>query len=49
MGTIFALRALLVLQGNTLQQIEPHLAGVFRGDSGRHHWVAAFFGWWGDA
>lgn len=31
MGTIFALRALLVLQGNTLQQIEPHLAGVFAG------------------
>jgi len=31
MGTIFALRALLVIQGNTLQQIEPHLAGVFAG------------------
>lgn len=31
MGTIFALRALLVVQGNTLQQIEPHLAGVFAG------------------
>src|ERR1035437_5879801 len=29
MGTIFALRALLVVQGNTLQQIQPHLAGVF--------------------
>ncbi len=25
MGTIFALRALLVVQGNTLQQIQPHL------------------------
>src|SRR6266581_1198908 len=31
MGTIFALRVLLVIQGNTLQQIEPHLAGVFAG------------------
>jgi len=31
MGTIFALRSLLVLQGNTLQQIQPHLAGVFAG------------------
>jgi hypothetical protein len=31
MGTIFALRALLVLQGNTLQQIQPSLAGVFAG------------------
>lgn len=31
MGTIFALRALLVIQGNTLQQIQPHLAGVFAG------------------
>src|SRR5260370_30269989 len=31
MGTIFALRALLVVQGNTLQQIQPHLAGVFAG------------------
>jgi chromosome segregation ATPase len=31
MGTIFALRSLLVLQGNTLQQIQPQLAGVFAG------------------
>jgi hypothetical protein len=31
MGTIFALRTLLVVQGNTLQQIQPHLAGVFAG------------------
>lgn len=31
MGTIFALRSLLVMQGNTLQQIQPHLAGVFAG------------------
>src|SRR5260370_3911676 len=31
MGTIFALRALLVIQGNTLREIEPHLAGVFAG------------------
>ena len=31
MGTIFALRALLVVQGNTLQQIQPYLAGVFAG------------------
>jgi hypothetical protein len=31
MGTIFALRALLVVQGNTLQQIQPHLSGVFAG------------------
>jgi hypothetical protein len=31
MGTVFALRSLLVVQGNTLQQIEPHLAGVFAG------------------
>lgn len=31
MGTIFALRSLLVTQGNTLQQIQPHLAGVFAG------------------
>jgi len=31
MGTIFALRSLLVVQGNTLQQIQPHLAGVFAG------------------
>ena len=31
MGTIFALRSLLVTQGNTLQQIQSHLAGVFAG------------------
>jgi hypothetical protein len=31
MGTVFALRSLLVMQGNTLQQIQPHLAGVFAG------------------
>src|SRR5260370_2511357 len=31
MGTIFALRALLVIQGNTLQQIEPHSAAGFAG------------------
>ena len=31
MGTIFSLRALLVDSGNTLQQIQPQLAGVFAG------------------
>ena len=31
MGTIFALRSLLVVQGKTLEQIQPHLAGVFAG------------------
>ena len=31
MGTIFSLRALLVVSGNTLQQIQPQLAGVFAG------------------
>lgn len=30
-GTILALRALLVVSGNTLQEIQPHLAGVFAG------------------
>ena len=30
-GTILALRALLVESGNTLQEIQPHLAGVFAG------------------
>ena len=31
MGTTFALRALLITGGDTLQQIQPHLSGVFAG------------------
>ena len=31
MGTIFALRQLLVESGQTLQEIQPHLSGVFAG------------------
>lgn len=34
MGTILALRALLVVSGETLQQIQPQLAGVFAGTLG---------------
>lgn len=34
MGTILALRHLLVTTGDTLQQIQPHLAGVFAGTLG---------------
>jgi methyl-accepting chemotaxis protein len=31
MGTTFALRTLLVIRGNTLQEIQPQLGGVFAG------------------